>query len=116
MLDRRKGPDTLVKWVKWSGVISWFLVSSVLFITLIAKPNFESYMDESLHIKLQDSWDTNMMQYVLLLLVLLFIFCMISMAINLARYKRKNDRFNKTLIVNAAAAFIGILLYLIFLF
>ncbi|MHB1393264.1 MAG: hypothetical protein ACYCYE_09340 [Clostridia bacterium] len=115
MFDRRKGPDTLVKWVKWSGIISWILVSLILFITLIAKPGFESYMDKSLHIKLQDAWDTDMMQYVLLLLVLLFFFCMISIAINLTRCRRKSDRFNKTLILNAAAALIGILIYLILL-
>lgn len=116
MLDRRRGPDTLVKWVKWSGIISWILVSITLFITLVAKPDFESYMDESFHIKLQNSWDTNIMQYVLLLLVVLFSFCMISIAINLTRCRRKSDRFNKTLIINAAAALIGILLYLIYLF
>ncbi len=115
MFDRRKGPDTLVKWVRWSGIISWILVSLILFVTLIAKPSFESYMDESLHIKLQAAWDTDMMQYVLLLLVLLFIFCMISMAVNLMRCRRKSDRFNRTLILNAAAAFIGILLYLVLL-
>jgi hypothetical protein len=115
MLDRRRGPDVLVRWVKWSGIISWILVSLILFITLIAKPDFESYMDESFHIILQDAWDTNMMQYVLLLLVLLFSFCMISIAVNLTRCRRKNDRFNKTLILNAASALIGILLYLIFL-
>ncbi len=115
MLDRRKGPDTLVKWVKWSGIISWLLVSLILFITLVAKPGFESYMDTSFHIKLQDAWDTDMMQYVLLLLVLLFFFCMISIAVNLTRCRRKSDRFNKTLILNAAAALVGILLYLVFL-
>lgn len=115
MLDRRKGPDTLVKWVKWSGIISWILVSLILFITLIAKPGFESYMDKSFHIRLQDSWDTDMMQYVLLLLVLLFFFCMISISVNLMRCRRKSDRFNKTLIFNAAAALVGILLYLLFI-
>lgn len=115
MLDRRKGPDTLVKWVKWSGIISWILVSLILFVTLIAKPGFESYMGESFHIKLESAWDTNLMQYVLLLLVLLFFFCMISIAVNVTRCRRKSDRFNKTLILNAAAALIGILLYLIFL-
>ncbi|MEA4846076.1 MAG: hypothetical protein VB106_02465 [Clostridiaceae bacterium] len=113
MLDRRKGPDTLVKWVKWSGIISWILVSITLFITLIAKPDFESYMDKSLHVKLQSNWDTDLMQYVLVLLVLLFFFCMVSIAINLSRCRRKSDRFNKTLILNAAAAFIGIVIYLL---
>lgn len=115
MLDRRKGPDALVKWAKWSGIISWILVSTALFITLIAKPRFESYMDKSLHVKLQDSWNTDLLQYVFLVLILLFFFCMLSIVINLMRFKRKSDRFNKTLIINAAAAFIGILLYL-FLF
>ncbi|MDD3706444.1 MAG: hypothetical protein PHC45_10355 [Clostridiaceae bacterium] len=114
MLDRRRGPDKLVKWVKWSGIISWFLVSITLFITLIAKPDFESYMDKSFHVKLQSTWDTIMMQYVLVLLVLLFFFCMISIAVNLSRCRRKSDRFNKTLILNAAASFVGIILYLLF--
>ena len=113
MLDRRKGPDKLVKWVKWSGIISWILVAIVLFITIIAKPSFESYMDKSFHVKLQSNWDINLMQYVLVLLVLLFFFCIISIAINLSRCRRKTDRFNKTLILNAVASFIGILLYLL---
>jgi amino acid transporter len=114
MLDRRKGPDILVKWVKWSGIISWILVSAILFITLIAKPGFESYMDKSFRIKLQSNWNTNLLQCVLVLLVLLFFFCIISIPINLSRCRRKSDRFNKTLIVNAVAAFIGIILYLLF--
>jgi hypothetical protein len=114
MLERRKGPDTLVRWVKWSGIISWILVSITLFITLIAKPGFESYMDKSLHVRLQNSWDTDLMQYVLVLLVLLFFFCMISIAINIMRCRRKSDRFNKTLILNSSAAFIGIILYIMF--
>lgn len=113
MQDRRKGPDALVKWVKYSGIISWILISIILFITLIAKPDFESYMDTSFHIRLQNSWDVEIMQYAFLLLVLLFFFCMISIIVNLMRYRRKNDRFNKTLILNAAAAFIGIILYLL---
>lgn len=116
MLDRRKGPDALVKWVKWSGIISWIMVSVILFITLIAKPDFESYMDKSFHIRLQENWDTDLMKYVFLLLILLFCFCMVSIAINMARCRRKSDRISKTLILNAAAAFIGILAYLFFFF
>ena len=104
MQDRRKGPDALVKWVKYSGIISWILISMVLFITLIAKPDFESYMDESFHIRLQNSWDVNMMQYVFVLMVLLFFFCTISIVINLTRYRRKSDRFNKTLILKIGRA------------
>lgn len=114
MLDRRKGPDKLVKWVMLSGTISWILISIILFVTLIAKPGFISYMDRSFHIKLQSNWDEYLMKYVLLLLVFLFFFCMISIVINLMRCRRKSDRFNKTLILNTVAAFIGILLYLFF--
>lgn len=114
MQDRRRGPDTLTKWVKYSGIISWILIAAALFITLTAKPGFVSYMDESFHVKLLSVWNTNLMQYAFILLVLLFFFCMISIIINLMRYKRKNDRFNKTLILNAAASLIGIVLYLIY--
>ncbi|MGE5676646.1 MAG: hypothetical protein ACM3ZR_01150 [Pseudomonadota bacterium] len=113
MQDRRRGPDVLVKWVKFSGIISWMLIAIVLFVTLISKPDYESYMDDSFHIRLQNAWDVNMMQYAFLLLVMLFFFCMISIVINLMRYRRKSDRFNKTLILNAAAAFTGIILYLL---
>lgn len=116
MLDRRKGPDALVKWVKWSGIISWVLVVIVLFLTLIAKPGFESYMDRSFHVKLENSWDTNLVQYAFILLVFLFFFCMVSIIINLLRCRRKSDRFNKTLIINAVASFLGILAYLIVFF
>lgn len=114
MQDRRKGPDTLTKWVRYSGIISWILIAAAFFITLTAKPGFISYMDESFHVKLQSDWDVNLMQYAYILLVLLFFFCMVSIIINLLRYKRKSDRFNKTLILNAAASLIGIILYLIY--
>ena len=113
MQDRRRGPDALVKWVKYSGIISWALIAVVLFVIFIAKPNYESYTNDSFHIRLQNAWDANMMQFAFLLLVMLFFFCMISIVINLMRYRRKSDRFNKTLILNAAAAFIGIILYLL---
>jgi len=115
MQDRRRGPDALTKWVKYSGIISWILVAAALFITLISKPGFESYMDESFHVKLRNAWNANLLQYAFILLVLLFFFCMISIIINLMRYKRKSDRFNKTLILNAAASLIGIILYLIYI-
>lgn len=114
MQDRRRGPDALVKWVKYSGIISWLLISIVLFTTFIAKPDFESYMDDSFHIRLQEDWNINMMHYVFVLLVLLFFFCMISIIINLFRYRRKSDRFNITLILNSAASLIGIILCLIY--
>lgn len=113
MQDRRKGPDALVRWVKYSGIVSWILISIVLFITLVAKPDFESYVDKSFHIRLQNSWDIDIMQYAFMLLVLLFFFCMISIVVNLMRCRRKRDKFNKTLILNAVAAFIGIILYLL---
>lgn len=116
MLDRRKGPDTLVKWVKWSGIVSWILVSIILFITLIAKPDFESYMDRSFHIRLQDTWDVYLMQYVFVLMVLLFFFCMVSIGINMIRCRRKSDKFNKTLLLNAGAAFVGIVLFFLFFY
>jgi len=116
MLDRRKGPDKLVKWVKWSGIVSWILVSIILFVTLIAKPDFESYMDKSFHIRLQDTWDVYLMQYVFVLMVLLFFFCMISIGINIIRCRRKSDKFNKTLILNAIAAFVGIVAFFLFFY
>lgn len=114
MLDRRKGPDALVKWVRWSGIISWILVLIILFITLAAKPGFESYMDKSFHIVLRDTWDADMLLFAFILMILLFLFCIISIFINLRRYKRKSDRLNKAIIINAAAAFAGIVLYLLY--
>lgn len=114
MQDRRRGPDALTKWVRYSGIISWILIAAALFITLIAKPDFESYMDDSFHIKLQNDWNESLMRYTFVLLVLLFFFCMVSILINLMRSRRKSDRFNKTLILNAAASLTGIILYLLF--
>jgi hypothetical protein len=114
MQDRRRGPDMLTKWVKYSGIISWILIAMVLFITFVAKPDFESYIDDAFHIKLQKAWDTSLMQYVFILLVVLFLFCMISIIINLLRSRRRSDRFNMTLILNAAASFAGIALYFIY--
>lgn len=116
MLDRRKGPDLLTKWVKWSGIISWLIIIVILFLTVVAKPDFESYMDKSLHIILGDTWNISLLKFAFILLVFLFFFCMISMIINLFRSRRKSDRFNKTLIINAAISVIGIVIFLMLLY
>lgn len=80
--DRRRGPDILVKWVKWASLISWLIVSIVLFIIDRARPPVETFFERVLNIKLRTTWDEDLLKYSFYLLIALFIFCAISLIFN----------------------------------
>ncbi|MCX8128795.1 MAG: hypothetical protein N3I35_01695 [Clostridia bacterium] len=112
-VERRKGPDMLTKWVKWTGIIGWFIIISVVFIISEAKPRVENFFDRLFNVKLRKTWDEDLLRYSFILMILLFLLCTIAMIFNILRHRRKTDRFNKSIILLGLASLLGSIIYLI---
>lgn len=113
--DRRRGPDLLVKWVHWSGIISWSLIIIILGLAISAKPQIVTLFDRFFNIDVDQTWDLQLLQIAFAILVILFIFCIISLFFNSLRSRRQTDRLNKTIIFHSIASLIGIIIFLLYI-
>jgi hypothetical protein len=111
--ERRKGPDLLIKWVKWTAVIGWLFIIMIVFVVVEAKPPFETLFDRKLKIKLRDTWDMDLLRYSLYMMILLLVLCIIAFVNNLLRHKRKTDRFSVSVFLLGIASIVGIIIYLV---
>lgn len=110
--NRRKGPDILVKWVQWASGIAWILFIAIFMTTLVAKPDIETMFDQMFAVHIRSTWDNELMSVAFILMIILFIFCLVSIAFNYLRRRRKTDRIHKSLIFLTFLSFIGILISL----
>ena len=53
--DRRRGPDLLIKILRWLGVFGWFVMIAALYITDRAKPEEENMFPQPLKNRLKQS-------------------------------------------------------------
>ncbi|NLK86594.1 MAG: hypothetical protein GX279_03770 [Clostridiaceae bacterium] len=111
-IERRKGPDAVVKAVWWTTGISWllFITAAVFFET--AMPETETFFDRQFNVSIRDYWNENVLQYVFFILVLNLAVCIIGFIFNMARHKRKTDKISKSILILGSMAFAGILWYL----
>jgi hypothetical protein len=112
-IERRKGPDAVIKTVWWISGISWVLIIAAITFTGLAKPESETFFDRFFNIRIRDYWDYNLLRYVFVILLLNFVTCIVGFILNLFRQKRKTDRINKSVILLAAVSLAGILWFLI---
>jgi hypothetical protein len=110
-VERRQGPDLLVRWVKWTGYCAWILALIIIGITTYAKPQIETFFDRLLEVKLRKTWDMELMQYAFYLMVATFILCSIALVVNFRRKRRKSDRFNKSILFLGIVSLFGAILY-----
>lgn len=109
--ERRKGPDLLVRWVKWTGYGAWLLTLSILVITSYAKPQLETFFDRLLEVRVRKTWDIELMQYAFYLMVATFAMCCFAILVNTRRKRRRSDRYNKSIIFLGIISLLGAVLY-----
>lgn len=112
LTERRKGPDAVVKAVWWTAGISWLLFVAALIFVETARPEIATFFDRQFNISIRDYWDENVLLYVFIIHVLNYAVCVIGFIFNMARHKRKTDRFNRSILVLGALSLAGILWYL----
>ncbi len=109
--NRRRGPDTLIKVISFTSIITWILIVAIFIIVSIAKPPPGSYMGQSAFSK---SWDAEMVQYAFYLMFPILIICAIGLLVNSTRHQRKTDTYNKTLMISFFASLVGIIYFILF--
>ncbi|MGE5614673.1 MAG: hypothetical protein ACM3XR_09725 [Bacillota bacterium] len=112
-IERRRGPDAVIKAVWWISGISWVLIITAVIFAGLAKPENETFFDRLFNIRVRGYWDYDLLRYAFIILLLNFVTCIVGFILNLFRQKRKTDRINKSVILLAAVSLAGILWFVI---
>ncbi len=112
-IERRRGPDAVVKAVWWTVGISWLLFILAVIFFETARPETETFFGRQFNVSIRDYWDENALLYVFIVLVLDLSVCIMGFIFNMARHKRKTDKISKSILILGIAALGGILWYLL---
>ncbi|HEX3028042.1 MAG TPA: hypothetical protein VHT34_01765 [Clostridia bacterium] len=110
-VERRKGPDLLVKWIRWTVISGWLLIIAALLVIAEAKPEEKNFFDRLFENQVRESWDSNLLFGAFILLIILYLLCIIGFIFNLRRSKRKSDRISISIILLGLGSFAGIITY-----
>jgi hypothetical protein len=61
--DRRKGPDLLIKVLRWLGIFGWFVMIVALYILDMAKPEEENMFTKAADVNVRTTWDPRLIHY-----------------------------------------------------
>lgn len=112
-VERRRGPDAVVKAVWWIIGTSWGLIIMAILLTSEAQPRFETFYDRMVKEPVRGYVDRNLMEYVFYLLLANLAVCIVGFVLNMMRHKRKTDKFSKSILTLGTMTFIGIVWYLL---
>jgi len=109
--NRRRGPDTMVRMITISSVVSWLVIFIAFIIYQMVHPSGGSYnavrktmIDFSAGVIVAKA-----------LLFLNFLLCVWGMIMNSMRNRRKSDRFRISLVISAFISLAGFIVMMIFL-
>jgi hypothetical protein len=108
--NRRRGPDTMVKMITAFSICSWIVIVAAFSIYQMSNPSGSYNSVRNSLLKFE-----NGIIIAKVLLFLNFLICVWGMVINMARNKRKSDRFRLSLIVSCIISLTGFILMVIFL-
>ena len=77
-VEKRKGPNFWVKFVKFFSIFDWILIAAILFILDSAMPKKETFFDRIFNINRYDIWDFEDLKTILLFLII-FLFHMLNL-------------------------------------
>ncbi len=110
--DRRRGPDLLIKTLRWLGIFGWFVMIVALYIIDMARPEEENMFTKTADVSVRTTWDPKLITYLFYLLIFGLCISVIGIVINSRRHHRKDDRFRYILITLGAISTFGIIKYL----
>jgi len=98
--------------VNWFVATCWSLLLAVLIIVGIAKPTQETMFDRMAHIRVDSSWNEELLQIIFYLMVFGFLFSITGIYLNSRRHKRRTDHYRASLIFISCLSLVGIFYYL----
>ncbi len=111
--NRRRGPDTIVQVINWISGGSWIIILIIFIMVSMAKPRMETMFDRFSRSPVGGSWDSNLVSFAFILLLLQLGLCLFGLYLNSMRMKRKADRYSGTLTFFTIVSFLGIIIYFI---
>lgn len=111
-VERRKGPDIVVKAVWWTVGVSWLLIITALIFTDKAKPGRTTFFDRLFEISVRKYWDQDLLHSAFIVLLVNLAVCVAGFFLNMMRQRRKTDKISKSIIILAAITLVGILWYI----
>jgi hypothetical protein len=96
--DRRRGPDRLMRIIRYLGVASWAILLTALILVEKARPQVEKYLGKKMDIQLQNSWDLKFIRFLFYLMILGLCLSIVGFAINTMRMHRRTDEYRLSLI------------------
>ncbi len=110
--DRRRGPDKLIKSIRWLAIAGWINFSISLILFDEAKPDFETFFDRLFHIQMRYHWNQTYAFLSLMWFLLCIVLSIVGLWINKKRHRRRNDEYRLNLIVLGLISLIGTGFYL----
>jgi len=112
--NRRLKPDWVVNAATILSVLSWGIAFAVWLIIDQASPVrtqfFENFTGTA---ALSQQWNTALLPTALVLLIVSFVICVIAFFFNMARMRRKTDKYRKSIIIIGAVTLVGIVAFLL---
>lgn len=108
--DRREGPDQITRIIRYLGVASWAILLLALILVEKARPQVEKYIDKTMNIQLQQSWNLEFIRILFYLMILGLCLSIVGFAINTMRMHRRTDEYRLSLIFLGIIS-IGTLIY-----
>ncbi len=111
--DRRKGPDSVGKIIKYFAVVGWALLFWAIYLIEKARPKVESFLDKNYDIHLRDTWNLEVIRYLFYLMILGLCLSIVGLYINNMRMKRRTDEYKLSIIFLGLIS-IGTIIYYLF--
>lgn len=113
--NRRKHTDLTLRLLALANGVAVASLAIAIAIIAAAKPKRMNFLDHVFGVeRLNPTWNTNLLGYVGILLVLSFLSSIIGLFLNSRRMHRKGDHIHATLILSLIASTVSLFFYLRF--
>ena len=108
-VDRRKGPDIVVKTFHYMSNGAMVINIVLLFAIGFAKPRNNTMFDKFAGAQVSGQWDQDKLGFVLVLLMIQLVISAIGLLLNATRHHRKKDKYSGALIFSLFVSIFGFL-------
>jgi len=105
-IERRKGKDIRLKFINLMCFLVWTMLFIILAIIEKAGRSITHITENDLLWRSSSFWKVNLLNVALYITIGCMLTCFICILLNFTRYKRRNDRIKKSLIIVEVLCFI----------
>lgn len=108
-VDRRKGPDLVVKTFHYMSNSTMLINVILIFMLGFAKPRNNTMFDKFAGAQVAGQWDQDKLFLVLILLMIQLIISSVGLLLNATRHHRKKDKYSGALLFSLFISIFGFL-------